>query len=176
MKALTENQQSIIDALTSEFNRINSTPKATTFNLVDASKLASITDEIARNKAEAEADKKYWRELAMAEAERVAALIQQDMPMACVERFGKSNGKVDCSSVTIQRQRGNAHHEDSVSFSVEVILGEYVEQSHKCGYHKSIGLQYSYYDSPSSAAKYSSVEELFEKSNICDAIRRKILR
>ena len=127
MKTLTENQQSIIDAITSEFNRINSVNKSTSFNLVDASKLSSINDEIKRNKEEAEAIKKHWHELAMDEAERLAVLLQQDLPMACVERFGKSNGKIEAPSVIIQRQRGICgHHENYVSFEVVVRLGEYV--------------------------------------------------
>ena len=177
MKTLTENQQSIIDAITSEFNRINSVTKSTSFNLVDASKLLSINDEIKRNIEEAEAIKKYWHQLAMEEAERLAALLQQDLPMACVERFGKSNGKVDCPSVIIQRQRGNSgHHENYVSFDVVVKQGAYVQQSHKCGYHNSVGLGYKYYNSSSQSTTYDSVEELFANSNIADEIRKKIIR
>ena len=177
MKTLTENQQSIIDAITSEFNRINSVNKSTSFNLVDASKLLSINDEIKRNKEEAEAIENYWRQLAMAEAERLAALLQQDLPMACVERFGESNGKHDCPWVIIQRQRGKCgHHENYVSFEVVVKQGAYVQQSHKCGYHKRVGLGYKYYNSPSNSTTYNSVEELFANSNIADEIRKKIIR
>ena len=176
MNPLTQNQQSIIDAITSEFNRINSATKVGGFNLVDASKLLSINEEIAKNKAEAEANKKYWHELAMLEAERVAALIQQDLPMACVERYGKSNGKIDAPSVIIQRKPGICgHYEKYVHFDIEVVLAGYVQQSHDCRYQKRVGLQYSYYNSASNPTKYSSVEELFAQSNICDEIRRKIL-
>jgi hypothetical protein len=177
MKTLTENQQSIIDAITSEFNRINSVNKSTSFNLVDASKLSSINDEIKRNKEEAEAIKKHWRQLAMDEAERLAALLQQDLPMACVERFGKSNGKTEAPSVIIQRQRGICgHHENYVSFDVVVRLGEYVHQSHNCGYQNRVGLGYEYYNTPNKSTIYNSVEELFSNSKITDDIRKKIIR
>ena len=177
MKTLTENQQSIIDAITSEFNRINSVTKSTSFNLVDASKLLSINDEIKRNREEAEAHSKHWREVAMQEAERIAVLLQQDLPMACVERYGKSNGKIDMPSVIIQRQRGMCgHHENYVNFEVVVRIGEYVRQSQNCGYHECVRLGYKYYNSPSKSTTYDSVEELFANSNIADEIRKKIIR
>lgn len=178
MKKLTINQQAIIDSLTSEFNRINETRKENrAFNLIDANVLSEISEEIRRNNQEADAYKKYWHQLAMDEAERVAALLQADLPMACVERFGKSNGKVDAPSVIIQRQRGICgHHENYVSFDIERKFGGYVQQSHGCGYQEIVGLVYKYYNTPSKSTKYDSVEELFEKSNIADEIRKKIIR
>lgn len=174
---LTASQQGMIDAITSEFNRINSVNKSTSFNLIDANKLSSINDEIKRNNEEAEAIKIYWHELAMAEAERIAVLLQQDLPMACVERFGKSNGKIEAPSVIIQRQRGICgHHENFVSFDVVVKLGEYIHQSHNCGYQNRVGLQYKYYNHSNRSSRYNSVEELFSQSNIADEIRKKIIR
>ena len=178
MKKLTENQQAIIDSLTTEFNRINNqnnSPKQ--FNLIDISHLEEKTKEIRRNNAEAEAIKKYWLQLAMDEAERVAALLQADLPMACVERFGRGNGKVDAPSVIIQRKRGICgHHENYVSFDIELKFGGYVQQSHGCGYQEIVGLVYKYYNTPSKSTKYDSVEELFAMSDIAEEIRKKIIR
>ena len=177
MKTLTENQQRIINELTSEFIRVNETQKESrTFNLIDASALNEINEEIRRNKDEADAYKKYWKKCAMEEAQRIAELLQADLPMACVERFGKSNGKVDAPSVIIQRRGGICgHHENYVSFHVEVKFDGYTKQSHGCGYDNCVGLAYSYYNTPNKATKYNSVEELFAMSNIADEIRKKII-
>lgn len=173
MKALTENQQCIIDAITSEFSRINGLSATSgSFNLVDASGLMSINDEIKRNKEETDAINHHWYQLAMDEALRVAELLQQDLPMACVERFGKSNGKYECPSVIIQRKSGRCgHHENYVSFDVKIVYGDYVRQSHGCGYNKPIGLRYEY-----SGKSYDSVEDLFKNSQITKEIRIKILK
>lgn len=178
MKTLTQNQKSIIDALTTEFNRINNqgnSPKQ--FNLVDISYLEDKTEEIRRNNQEADAYKKYWKKCAMEEAQRIAELLQADLPMACVERFGKTNGKIDAPSIIIQRKGGICgHHENYVSFDVLLEYDGYTKQSHGCGYDNCIGFAYSYYNTPSKATKYYSLEELFEKSNIAEEIRKKIIR
>lgn len=153
--------------------RINrETEEKRVFNLIDSNALIGINEEIRRNKQESEAIKKYWHQLAMDEAERLAVLLQQDLPMACVERFGKSNGKVDTPSVIIQRQKGlSGHHENYVSFDVVLIFGDYVKQSHGCGYHECVGLEYKY-----NSKKYTSASELFAMSGIADEIRNKIIR
>lgn len=178
MKTLTINQQAIIDSLTSEFNRINETRKENrAFNLIDANVLSEISDEIRRNNQEADAYKKYWKKCAMEEAQRIAELLQADLPMACVERFGKTNGKIDAPSIIIQRKGGICgHHENYVSFDVLLEYDGYTKQSHGCGYDNCIGFAYSYYNTPSKATKYYSLEELFEKSNIAEEIRKKIIR
>lgn len=178
MKTLTKNQQAIIDSLTTEFNRINNqnnSPKQ--FNLIDISHLEEKTEEIRRNNAEAEAIKKHWHQLAMDEAGRIAVLLQADLPMACVERFGKSNGKVDAPSVIIQRGRGICgHHENYVSFDIERKFGGYVQQSHGCGYQEIVGLVYTHYNTQKKPNTYDSVEELFAMSGIAEEIRKKIIR
>jgi hypothetical protein len=173
MKNLTENQQNIINSITSEFMRINrETEEKRVFNLIDSNALIGINEEIRRNKQESEAIKKYWHQLAMDEAERLAVLLQQDLPMACVERFGKSNGKVDAPSVIIQRQKGlSGHHENYVSFDVVLIFGDYVKQSHGCGYQECVGLEYRY-----NSKNYTSAEKLFAMSGIANEIRNKIIR
>lgn len=176
METLTKNQQSIIDAIVSEFNRINGISKIDNFNLINASELYSINDEINRYKEEAELDNKYWISVAMEEARRLAELLQQDLPMACVERFGKSNGKYDLPSVIIQRERGICgHHENYVSFDV-IVIKESVTRPHNCGYSKGVRLAYSYWNSEYASTQYDSIEDLFSNSTIADEIRRKILR
>lgn len=178
MKALTENQQCIIDAITSEFSRINGlSAKSGSFNLVDASGLMSINDEIKRNNEEADAIKKHWKQMAIAEADRIVILLQQDLPMLGVERFGKNNGRVDCPSVIIQKRFGIcAHHTECVSFDVKIVYGDYVRQSHGCGYNKPIGLRYEYSGNYNERTSYDSVEDLFKNSQITEDIRTKILK
>lgn len=173
MKTLTNNQKSIIDAIKKEFIRINETKEEKReFNLINVDSLKQINDEIRRNKEEAEAIKNHWEKLAMDEAERIASLLQQDLPMACVERFGKSNGKIDLPSVIIQRQSGICgHHENYVDFDVRGKMGKHIEQSHGCRYQECVGLEYYY-----NGLAYNSIEELFAESRIADEIRSKIIK
>jgi hypothetical protein len=175
MKNLTSKQQQIIDNLTAEFNRINSFAKMSSgFNLIDIEPLKRKSEEIKQNKLIAEQDAKMWRQIAMDEAERIAKLLQEDLPFACVERYGKSNGHCDLPSVCIQREKGRSgHHENFVAIDV-LINTEYEYQTHECSYHKGIGLSYRH-EYVKDKCRYSSIEELFEKSTIKEEIRTKIL-
>jgi len=172
MKTLTQNQQLIIESLTSEFLRINNEHRNEgSFNLINIDPLMQKTMEIKQNKREAEMDYEAWHNIAMQEAERIVQLLRQDLPNACVERYGESNGKYDAPSVLIQRKKGRSgHHENYVSIDV-VVKKEAVYQSHGCDYKKGVSLLYRHNDN-----LFNSIEELFEKSSIADEIRIKILR
>jgi hypothetical protein len=79
MKTLTKLQQSVINNLTQEFERINSATRTSNkFNLIDVDSLNQVSEEIKRNNAEAEADQNYWRIAAMQEAERIVKLLSND--------------------------------------------------------------------------------------------------
>lgn len=175
MKNLTANQQQIIDDLTAEFSRINSSAKKTSgFNLIDVEPLRQKSREIEENRFIAEQDKKMWDRMAMDEAQRIAELLQQDLPFACVERYGDSNGHYDLPCVCIQREKGTAgHHERFVALEV-VVIKETKLQTHDCDYKKGIALAYKHSYS-GDETKYSSIEELFEKSAIKEQIRERII-
>ena len=175
MKTLTQNQQEIINKLTAEFERINSDSSKSKFNLIDINPLIQKTNEIESNKRIEKLDAEMWNKLAMDEAQRIAELIQADLPFACVERYGKSNGHYDLPYVTIQRQKGiTGHYENHVCIEVG-IEKEWESLTHNCGYKKGIRLYYSHNYS-NDKTKYNSIEELFEKSTIAEQIRVKILR
>jgi hypothetical protein len=171
MNNLTKNQLEIIESLKNEFVRINeSIHSKDKFNLIDVDELIRIKAEIKNNLEEKELDGKYWNSLAMEEAERVAKLLQEDLPNASVERYGKSNGKYDAPNIIIQRCKGLAgHHENFVSIEI-AIDKETKELSHGCSYSKGVRLLYVY-----NKVWYSSIEKLFSNSKIGDEIRNKIL-
>jgi len=174
MKNLTTNQQELIANITAEFMKINeSSNKLGTFNLIDIKPLFDKNKEIEDNKKIIEADAKLWKDMAMDEAERIARLLQEDLPFICVERFGESNGHYDLPSICIQREEGlSGHHEGWVQIEV-VVNKEIAELSHGCTYSKGIGLGYKAdYDDKTI---YNSIEELFELSSTKEMIRTKIL-
>jgi len=173
MKNLTNNQQELIASITAEFMKINeSAKKESTFNLINVQPLFEKTKEIAENEKIIKADAKFWECMAMNEAERIAKLLQEDMSFACVERFGKSNGHYDLPSICIQREKGlSGHHENFVRIDV-VIERESATLSHNCHYSKGISLGYK---TDGSNDRYKTIEELFEKSNINEMIRKRII-
>lgn len=175
MKNLTANQQQIIDDLTAEFSRINASAKKTSgFNLIDVEPLRQKSREIEENKFIAEQDQKMWEKIAMDEAQRIAELLQQDLPFACVERYGNSNGHYDLPCVCILREKGMAgHYENYVALEV-VVIKETKLQTHDCDYKKGVALAYKHSYSGDDT-KYSSIEELFEKSTIKEQIRKTII-
>ena len=112
--------------------------------------------------------------MAMDEAQRIAELLQQDLPFACVERYGDSNGHYDLPSICIQREKGRAgHHERFVAIEV-VVIKETKLQTHNCKYDKGVALAYKHSYS-GDETEYSSIEELFEKSTIKEQIRERII-
>ena len=175
MKTLTENQQAIIESLTSEFNRINNVPKQKrSFNLIDLAPLEQKSLEIQHYKEVAEADKKLWDKIAMDEADRIVKLLQEDLPHLVVERFGKSNGHHDLPVVSIQPRSGNVHWEYCVRIEVKVNT-ETIKQGHGCYYHKGVSLGYEH-GCARIRIRYNSIEELFEKSQIRESIRKTLVR
>jgi hypothetical protein len=148
-----------------------SAKKESTFNLINVQPLFEKTKEIAENEKIIKADDEFWEWMAMNKAERIAELLQEDMPFACVERFGKSNGHYDMPSICIQREKGiSAHHEEWVRIDV-VIEYESAKLSHNCYYSKGISLCYK----TDGSNEYKTIEELFEKSNINEMIRERII-
>jgi hypothetical protein len=175
MKTLTQLQQSVINNLTQEFIRINSTNKASNkFNLIDVASLNQVSEEIKRNEAEAVADNECWRIAAMQEADRIVALLSKDLPMARVERYGESNGHYEMPDVLIAPNTlygvKRMHHESYVNIGV-VVRKEIQQQTHGCVYKKGVSLQYHYHNTPNSSMLYDTIEELLEKSNALRDIR-----
>ena len=172
---ITPTQQNILDSLVNEFDRINKvTGSSGSFNFINPETLLDKSREIANNEAIAKADKLAWRQLAIAEADRLVVLLQQDLPNACIQRQAKDNGFTECPTIMIRRNINKSTHCDS---RVDVHVGvhrEWVEQSHECGYLKGVRLVYSksWMDSHKD---YDTMEEFVSKSDFQEQIRRKVL-
>jgi len=175
MKTLTENQKAIIESLTSEFNRINNVSKQTrSFNLIDLAPLEEKSLEIQQYKEVAELDRQTWDKIAKKEADRIANLLQEDLPHLVVERYAKSNGRYDLPIVSIQPRSGAMHWEYCVSIEV-VVKKERVDQGHDCYYDKGVSLGYQHRDIDRPAT-WNTIEELFDNTQIKECIRKKFVK
>lgn len=169
---LTAEQQKLIQDLTNHFEQVNeSGVSAKKFNLIDLNELTQTKEEIRKNYQHQELVKEYWHQLRNYEAERIAKWLQHDLPNAYVEK------EKNYPTVNIQRQKGGQGHVSNyVRFNINLKEGEYVNQSHGCGFRQIIGLTYEYYNTENKCVQYDSIEELFDKSNIKEHIINRILK
>ena len=117
---MTENQQSIINSLTAEFNRINSlTKSSSSFNLIDVTPLA------AENRAKtswdmmSEGDLKAWESFANERAYDIAEMLRKDLPNAIIQKYGDGNTFCDLPKILIKHPRNISEHPSEV-VSIEV--------------------------------------------------------
>lgn len=168
---LTQTQAELIEKITSEFNKLNNNSTKSSFNLIDVQPLIDKNEEIKNNRKIKEIDEIAWNKIAMIEAQRIVELLKQDMPNVCIEVFGKSNGHYEDSKICIQRKEGaSGHHENWVEIAV-VVIKEVEHLTHGCDYMKGIKLGYK----TDNYTPFSSIEDLFAKSNIKEEIRKKII-
>ena len=167
MKKLTDSQKAIINSITDEFNRINSSAqKGGKFNLINAKELIDINEEIRLNEEEKERHKNMWQDIADAEAERIACLLREDLPMLKIHT-GTSTYVIGKGDVVFI---GKDKHPNALYINVVQYFGEYIKQSHGCGYQQINKLGYSYGDT-----RAWTIEELIAKSDIVNNIRTKLL-
>lgn len=165
---LTDNQQSIVDSLVSEFTRINnSKTKRRKFKLVDIDPLCAINDEIEVNKAVANADAEHWKMLRKAEAERIADLLKHDLPNAVIE-------VIDFKIRITRNGYSELKPREVVCIYIKTRT-ETVGQSHGCYYSRGVRLQYEGWDYTSQGEYYNSIEELIEKSDFKNHLRKHVL-
>jgi hypothetical protein len=172
---ITPTQQSILDSLVNEFNRINNeSPSSDSFNFINTNPLIDKSREIKDNEAIADADYQAWRKMAIDEADRLVVLLRQDLPNAYIFRHSKENGFHESPTIKILRNnRTSTHHESCVSINVNVVK-EKCFQTHGCYYQKGVRLAYSesYLES---YPKYETMQDLANSSNFQEQIRRKVL-
>jgi hypothetical protein len=173
---MTQEQQAIIDALSKEFTRINEQRAAgkTSFNLIDINPLKAKSEEIARQKELERIDKEHWKQLCLAEADRIVKLLREDLPTLRVERYGEPTNKYSSApKLFIMRKGENTlpHHEDSLTIEVS-FNHNYVQDEWNNSYTRGRSLEYK-------AEGYrfveKTLEEALEKSEFAEQIRRKFL-
>lgn len=179
MKKITEQQQEIINSLMTEFNRMNKTVESkASFNFIDIEPLIDKTREIENNNAIIKADAEAWKKLAIEEADRLVVLFQKDLPNSYVRRMGKGTGHYEDSTIIICKdESGMSRGDTGVRFEVRINTETNQYLSHDMRFDKGKSLYYREYGSWSlkGDVRYSSVEELIQKTNIAEEIRRLIL-
>ena len=165
--------QEIINALINEFNRIeNSRNQNKRFNLINVDSLNEKTNEIQRFKEEVIANKQAWDDIANEEARRIVKLFQEDLPNACVQKYGKETGHYDLPSLMIRRnEKTSKHYEDCVTIEVK-ILTEIIRDSFGIPYSKGLRLAYrfNYEDN-----EFNTIEDLVKDSRFLETIRTRVL-
>jgi hypothetical protein len=165
--------QEIINTLINEFNRIeDSRNQNKGFNLIKIDSLNEKTNEIQRFKEEAIANKQAWDDIANEEAIRLVKLFQEDLPNACVQKYGKETGHYDLPSLMIRRnENSSTHYQNCVSIEVK-ILTETIRDSFGNTYSKGLSLAYRFnYD----RNEFNTIEELVKDSTFLESIRTRVL-
>lgn len=165
--------QEIINTLINELNRIeDSRNQNKGFNLIKIDSLNEKTNEIQRFKEEAIANKQAWDDIANEEAIRLVKLFQEDLPNACVQKYGKETGHYDLPSLMIRRnENSSTHYQNCVSIEVK-ILTETIRDSFGNTYSKGLSLAYRFnYD----RNEFNTIEELVKDSTFLESIRTRVL-
>jgi hypothetical protein len=165
--------QEIINSFINELNRIeDSRNQNKGFNLINIDSLNEKTNEIQRFKEEAIANKQAWDDIANEEAIRLVKLFQEDLPNACVQKYGKDTGHYDLPSLMIRRNENSSkHYQDCVSIEVK-ILTETIRDSFGNPYSKGLSLAYRFnYD----RNEFNTIEELVKDSTFLESIRTRVL-
>lgn len=166
-------QQEIINTLINELIRIDDSRNQNKgFNLINVDSLNEKTNEIQRFKEEAIANKQAWDDIANEEARRIVKLFQEDLPNACVQKFGKETGHYDLPSLMIRRNENSSkHYEDCVTIEVK-ILTEPVRDSFGNGYSKGLKLVYKFNYGRN---EFNTIEELVKDKTFLESIRTRVL-
>ena len=97
---MTENQQSIINSLTAEFNRINSTHQSnSSFNLIDINPMKAENRAKMLWDASSKSDLEAWEAAANEEAWGIKDMLEKDLPGAIVQKYGHGNSFYDLPNV-----------------------------------------------------------------------------
>lgn len=169
---MTTNQKSILNLLEKEFIRINQEFEGTnSFNLVDINPLKKRTQDITRVEAENGAVKASSYALATSEVYRIIALLKEDLPMAFIEKMGKSNNHCEDNTIIIAKDEcclsgGFGNH-------VQIDVEAFLEERHNSDLGvKEVSFKkliYSY-----GGTTCDSIEDLFSRDVVKEALRRKL--
>lgn len=166
-------QQEIINTLINELIRIDDSRNQNKgFNLIKVDSLNEKTNEIQRFKEEAIANKQAWDRIANEEAIRLVKLFQEDLPNACVQKYGKETGHYDLPSLMIRRnEKSSKHYEDCVIIEVDV-LTETIKDTFGNTYSKGIRLSYRF---NYGRDRFNTIEELVKNETFLESIRTRVL-
>lgn len=165
--------QEIVNTLINELNRIeNLSNQNKGFNLININSLNEKTNEIQRFKEEVIANKHAWDDIANEEARRIVKLFQEDLPNACVQKYGEETGHYDLPSLMIRRNKNSSkHYQDCVIIEVK-ILTETIRDSFGNTYSKGLKLAYSFnYE----RNEFNTIEELVKDKTFLESIRTRVL-
>lgn len=172
---MTTQQQFIINALTQEFERINSNQvKKTKFNLIDSDSLQEVTRRKDEWEELSKKDFQAWVKSANEETMRIINLLREDLPnYVVVEKYNESIGKYELPMLQIRHEsvHPRAHHESVVN--IEVII----EKEHRCDLYGNVayfGKGFSY--KPNYNNKYSTIEEAVNDPAFKEALRKRVIR
>jgi hypothetical protein len=172
---LTENQNRIIADLSVEFNELNkkspTQSNKTGYSLINVDALLDKTRRENEFKAKVEEDICIWNAKKDAEVDRLLTLFRKDLPNLSIHRQGKIHGKYDGSSIIICRHgKEMAHYESLIWIEVSYTT---INKSDEFNNWDKFGeaLRYRY----ECANYYPSIEELIEKSQFLNDLRKKML-
>lgn len=186
---MTTQQQSIIDSLAAEFERINAASVSKKgFNLIDIEPLQEKTRLQKEWKRLVDEDNATWEKAANAEVDRIVELLIQDLPeYVKVERYSSAIGTYYMPKLQIrhEKQHFNAHPDDVVTIAV-IARKERRTDSH--GNHGYFGFELVYAPSPmhkSANSKYDiandyesaykTIEEAVNDPYFKEALRARVI-
>jgi hypothetical protein len=173
MNNLTNNQQTIINQIIGEFNRMNTANNSNKkFNLIDINPLEKINREIKEFEELANADSKAWEKIANNEAQRIVDLLKEDLKGYSVQKYGKENGFIDIPVILIRKSdKHSTHNEDSVRIQVHIQKED--KLVHGSFKQFGIGLKYS---STYNGLRYNTIEEALNDEWFQLNLRRIVLK
>ena len=173
---MNQNQEKIIQDLIAEFNRIeNMATENTGFNLININPLLEESREIEMMKANQEADLKSWELMAFEEMRRVIGLLQEDLPNASIQAYGKENGHSICPSILIRRNSNDTtHYESCVTIEIKVEKESFMHNNKQ--YQRGIRLNYcDAYSARLIKKNYATIEALVNNNLFLQRIRTLVL-
>jgi hypothetical protein len=166
---MNQNQEKIIQDLIAEFNRIeNMATENTGFNLININPLLEESREIEMMKANQEADLESRELMAFEEMRRVIGLLQQDLPNASIQAYGRENGHYIRPSILIRRNSDDTTYENYVSIEIKVEKESFLHKNKR--YERGSRLSYNCIE-----RKYTTIEELVNDNLFLQRIRTLVL-
>jgi hypothetical protein len=175
---MTTQQQLILDALTTEFARINESNKTTKgFNLINTDALQEHTKANRMFAELSKQDLAAWELAAYAEMERIIELLVQDLPdYVKVDRYDTHIGKYKSPSIQLRHESvsGNSHHESLVSLHINVSKRR---KSNEYNASQDFGEGLYYTNSEAGWDKrFKTIEEAISNSYFQNALRNRVIR
>jgi hypothetical protein len=181
---MTKQQQSIIDSLRAEFERINASSNTRKgFNLINVASLQEETRANKEWKQLSEEDQKAWRKTAFTEMWRIIYELEQDLPdYVQIEHYGQHISKHDMPCLQIRHESVScyAHHESLVNIEVRAITER---KANEYGLREEFGTHLEYIPYPIDTSKhntygrgYSTIQEAVNDKCFQDALRKRVIR